>query len=61
VGSAIRALGIIKAAAAAANAELGTLDPEIAESLQSACAFSKFVLVDSHQLFRSVISLVPRA
>jgi fumarate hydratase class II len=32
----IRALGIIKAPAAAANAELGTLDPEIAESIQSA-------------------------
>jgi len=34
----IRALGIIKGAAAAANAELGVLDPEVAESIQSAAA-----------------------
>jgi fumarate hydratase class II len=33
----------------------------IPTALHVACAFSKFVLVDSHQLFRSVISLVPRA
>jgi fumarate hydratase class II len=34
----IRALGIIKGAAAAANAELGKLDPEVAESIQSAAS-----------------------
>ncbi|MBW2496319.1 MAG: class II fumarate hydratase [Deltaproteobacteria bacterium] len=44
----IRALGIIKAAAAAANAELGTLDPEIAESIQSAAREVADGTLDAH-------------
>ncbi len=44
----IRALGIIKEAAAAANAELGKLDPEVAESIQSAAAEVADGVLDDH-------------
>ena len=44
----VQALGIIKGAAAAANAELGTLDPEIAEAIQSAAREVADGVLDSH-------------
>ena len=44
----IRALGIIKGAAAATNAELGKLDPEIAESIQSAAREVADGVLDAH-------------
>jgi len=44
----VRALGIIKEAAAAANAELGTLDPEIAEAIQSAAREVADGVLDAH-------------
>ncbi|MBW2270832.1 MAG: class II fumarate hydratase [Deltaproteobacteria bacterium] len=44
----VRALGIVKEAAAAANAELGTLDSEIAEAIQSAAREVAEGVLDSH-------------
>ncbi len=44
----VRALGVIKEAAAAANAELGTLDPEIAKFIQSAAREVADGVLDAH-------------